>query len=182
MWNLRLFWWWSYVSGDNIECNAVIMWSIFSKNPHKRNLIAPRHGEIWGVFRELKLWCIFCLSHWSDVCNIMLYWNRVITAFNCISEALTSFQRGTITNPQHEMSLQVLHLGNVINTQSSWEIIPSGFSSHQSLSHQSLHIFFFFSNIHSLQCYFHLNEIHHIYDILTSALQNSFLSTDYGVE
>ena len=40
-------------------------------NPHKRHPIAR---PLWGVFCWLKLWWIFCLSHWSDVCNIMLYW------------------------------------------------------------------------------------------------------------
>ena len=30
-------------------------------------------SEIWGAHCELKVWCIFCLSHCSAVCNTVLY-------------------------------------------------------------------------------------------------------------
>ena len=49
----------------------------FLPNPHKRHPIACPLGEVWDVFCGFRLSFIFCLSHHSDVCNIMLYWTAL---------------------------------------------------------------------------------------------------------
>ena len=46
----------------------------FLQNPHRRHPIA---GKVWGVFCGSKLWFIFWISHYSDECNITLYWTAL---------------------------------------------------------------------------------------------------------
>ena len=46
----------------------------FSVIPIKDPQYLARYGEVWGAFCGFKLSSIFCHSHRSDVCNIVLYW------------------------------------------------------------------------------------------------------------
>ena len=55
-----------------LQCHANINLSIYFKIHTKDTPLLVHKGEVWDVFCELKLWLKFCLSHFSDVCNIML--------------------------------------------------------------------------------------------------------------
>ena len=69
---------------SKLQCGAVITWSIFTRILTKDSPYFARKGEVWSVFCEFNLWCIFCFSRCHTIFKIMSCWRRAITALDCI--------------------------------------------------------------------------------------------------
>ena len=63
-----------------VQCAAIIMQSIFSKNLTKYTPYLALMGEIWGVFCEVKLWFMFWLIC-GVVCDMMKYETQTLYCF-----------------------------------------------------------------------------------------------------
>ena len=58
-----------------VECCAIITRSISPKSSQRHPIARPLGRDMGHIF-WVKIY-IFCLSHWRDVCNIVLYWTAL---------------------------------------------------------------------------------------------------------
>ena len=71
------------VVGDN-QYDEFLLFNCTQNSTHLKIMDPGLRGPVGGPCKSeditgwgLTLWYIFCPSHWSDVCNIMLYWTAL---------------------------------------------------------------------------------------------------------